>query len=62
MANSLHFIQHQHLLLSKLLLVTNRYLIVEYERSKPSPWVPHPIGFERLSAFQENMGVRGHVR
>jgi ubiquinone/menaquinone biosynthesis C-methylase UbiE len=57
MANSLHFIQDQHLLLSKLLLVTNRFLIVEYERSKPSPWVPHPIGFERLSQLFSETGV-----
>jgi hypothetical protein len=55
MANSLHFIQDQHLLLSKLLLVTNRF--VKYERSKPSPWVPHPIGFERLSRLFSETGV-----
>jgi len=38
MANSLHFIQKQHLFLRKLLSVTDYFLIVEYERYKPSPW------------------------
>jgi SAM-dependent methyltransferase len=37
MANSLHFIEDQHLLLKKLLSVTGRFLIVEYERSRPTP-------------------------
>jgi hypothetical protein len=48
MANFLHFIQDQHLFLRKLQSVTDCFLIIEYERSKPSPWVPYPIGFERL--------------
>jgi trans-aconitate methyltransferase len=36
LANSLHFIQNQQLFLTRLLSVTDRFLIVEYERSKPS--------------------------
>ena len=48
LANSLHFIQNQPPFLTRLLSVTDCFLIVEYERSKRSPWVPYPVGFERL--------------
>jgi hypothetical protein len=57
MANSLHFIQDQHRFLRRLLSVTDCFLIVEYERSKPSPWVPYPVGFERLSEFFSKAGA-----
>jgi hypothetical protein len=60
MANSLHFIQNQHLLLRKLLSVTDCFLIVEYERSKPSPWGPYPVGFEKLCQLFSETGV-SHV-
>lgn len=48
MANTLHFIQEQQAFLRRLLTLTNRFLIVEYERTKPNPWGPYPVGFERL--------------
>ena len=48
MANTLHFIQEQQALLRRLLSVADRFLIVEYERTKPNPWGPYPVGFERL--------------
>jgi hypothetical protein len=57
LANSLHFIQNQHLFLARLLSVTDCFLIVEYELSKPSPWVPYPIGFERLFQLFSETGV-----
>ena len=57
MANFLHFIQDQQLFLRKLRSVTHCFLIVEYERSKPSPWVPYPIGFERLCELFAESGV-----
>jgi SAM-dependent methyltransferase len=62
MANSLHFIQYQHLFLRKLLSVTNRFLIVEYERSKPSPWGPYPVGFDRLCELFREAGVENVVK
>jgi hypothetical protein len=37
--------------------VTECFLIVEYERSKPSPWVPYPVGFERLCELFSAAGV-----
>jgi ubiquinone/menaquinone biosynthesis C-methylase UbiE len=60
MANVLHFIQEQSLFLRKLLSVTDRFLIVEYERSKPNPWGPYPVSFERLRDLFSEAGVE-HV-
>lgn len=57
MANSLHFIRDQHLLLRRLLTVTERFLIVEYERFRPSSWVPYPVGFSRLGELFSEVGV-----
>ena len=57
LANSLHFIQNQHLFLNRLLLMTDCFLIVEYERSRASPWVPYPVGFERLFQLLSEKGV-----
>jgi hypothetical protein len=48
MANTLHFIREQQLLLRRLLSVADCFLIVEYERSKPNRWGPYPVGFKRL--------------
>jgi len=58
MANSLHFIQDQHLFLKKLLPLTDCFLIVKYERSKPSPWGPYPVGFEKLRELFTESGVQ----
>ncbi len=57
MANTLHFIQHQQMLLRRLLSVTDHFLIVEYERSKPNRWGPYPVGFERLRQLFSEVGV-----
>jgi hypothetical protein len=57
MANSLHFIREQHLFLRRLLSLTDRFLIVEYERSMPSPWGPYPVGFDRLCELFSEAGV-----
>jgi ubiquinone/menaquinone biosynthesis C-methylase UbiE len=57
MANVLHFIREQHLFLRRLLSVTDRFLIVEYERSRPSMWGPYPVGFERLCELFSEVGV-----
>ena len=57
MANALHFIQEQQALMRRLLSVTDRLLIVEYERSKPNRWGPYPVGFERLRQLFAQEGV-----
>jgi ubiquinone/menaquinone biosynthesis C-methylase UbiE len=60
MANLLHFIQDQHMLLTKLLSVADRFLIVEYEKSRPNRWGPYPVGFEKLRELFSEAGVE-HV-
>jgi hypothetical protein len=60
MANVLHFIREQRPFLTRLLSVTDRFLIVEYERSNPNPWGPYPVGFERLRELFSEAGVE-HV-
>lgn len=57
MANALHFIPKQHLFLKKLLSATDRFLIVEYESSRPNPWGPYPVSFERLCELFYGAGV-----
>jgi hypothetical protein len=57
MANTLHFIQEQQALLRRLLSVADRFLIVEYERTKPNPWGPYPVGFERLRQLFTEAGA-----
>ena len=58
MANTLHFIREQHLFLKRLLSLTDRFLIVEYERSKPTPWGPYPVSFERLRELSSEAGLK----
>jgi ubiquinone/menaquinone biosynthesis C-methylase UbiE len=58
MANSLHFIQEQEPFLRRLLSVTDRFLIVEYERSRPSTWGPYPVGYKRLCELFTEAGVK----
>jgi hypothetical protein len=57
MANTLHFVQEQQAFLRKLLSVTDCFLIVEYERTKPNPWGPYPVGFEKLRQLFTEAGV-----
>jgi SAM-dependent methyltransferase len=57
MANSLHFIREQHLLLKRLVSLTDRFLIVEYERSRPNLWGPFPVGFAKLRELFSEVGV-----
>jgi SAM-dependent methyltransferase len=57
MANTLHFIQEQQVLLRRLLSVADCFLIVEYERSRPNRWGPYPVGFERLRQLFSVAGV-----
>jgi hypothetical protein len=57
MANTLHFIEDQQAFLGRLLSVTDRFLIVEYERTRPNPWGPYPVGFEKLRGLFIEAGV-----
>jgi len=57
MANTLHFIQEQQIFLKRLRSVAERFLIVEYERSKPNRWGPYPVDFERLHRLCAEAGI-----
>ena len=57
MANSLHFIQEQESLMRRLLSVSDRFLLVEYERSRPNRWGPYPVGFERFRQLIAEVGI-----
>jgi ubiquinone/menaquinone biosynthesis C-methylase UbiE len=57
MANTLHFIREQEVLLKRLLSLTDRFLVVEYERSRPNRWGPYPVGFDRLRQLFSQAGV-----
>jgi ubiquinone/menaquinone biosynthesis C-methylase UbiE len=57
MANTLHFIQEQQVFLRRLLSVADRFLVMEYERIKPNPWGPYPVGFEKLRQLFTEAGV-----
>jgi ubiquinone/menaquinone biosynthesis C-methylase UbiE len=56
-ANTLHFIREQQSLLGRLLTVTDRFLVVEYERSMSNRWGPYPVRFEKLSQLFNEVGV-----
>ena len=57
MANTLHFIQEQRVFLRRLLSLADRFLIMEYERTRPNPWGPYPVGFARLRQLFTEEGV-----
>ena len=57
MANTLHFIQDQQVFLRRLLSVADCFLIVEYERTKPNPWGPYPVRFEKIHQLLTQAGV-----
>jgi ubiquinone/menaquinone biosynthesis C-methylase UbiE len=57
MANSLHFIPEQTQFLQRLRTVSDRFLIVEYERSRRSIWNPYPVAFQKLRDLFYTIGV-----
>jgi ubiquinone/menaquinone biosynthesis C-methylase UbiE len=57
MANSLHFIQEQAQLLARLTVVSQCFLVVEYERSSSSVWEPYPVNFQKLCALFRDAGA-----
>jgi hypothetical protein len=57
MANTLHFMQEQQVFLRSLVSVADRFLIVEYERIKPNPWGPYPVGFEKIRRLFTQAGI-----
>lgn len=59
MANSLHFIKNQTSLLAglrKKLIENGKLIIVEYDLTKSSPWVPYPIPFNAVKKLALSAG------
>lgn len=51
MANSLHFVRNQESFLRTLtnrLTPDGRFLVVEYDKTFPNPWVPYPVNARAL--------------
>lgn len=60
MANALHFVRDQEGVLRRLarhLRPGGRLVLVEYDRKRGNPWVPHPIPPERFQALAVAAGL-----
>lgn len=51
MANALHYVKEKKILLQKIMKITNRSIIIEYDSRKPSVWHPFPLDFQALQAL-----------
>jgi hypothetical protein len=61
MANSLHFVANKPQLIRQLEnAFTNspKFLIIEYDTTKSSPWVPYPISFQKLDGEFNGLGYQ----
>jgi len=60
LANALHFVREADIVLARLALRLRpggRVVIVEYDRRRGNPWVPHPIPAARLPALAASAGL-----
>lgn len=65
LANSLHYINDGAALLARLgarLVPGGRLLLVEYEVTKASSWVPYPVSFNQLVYYCKQAGLPSPVR
>lgn len=63
MANSLHFVANKSKLINQLenaFKSSPKFLIVEYDTTKASPWVPHPVSFQGLNVEFSRLGYQIH--
>lgn len=65
-ANVLHFTKEPESVLAQAatrLPPDGRIVVIEYDRDKPNPWVPHPLPFDRLAdaARRAALGVPEEV-
>lgn len=60
MANSLHYVADQEAWLraSERALTRKRFLVVEYDTVRASPWVPYPLGRAALERLFRKAGYR----
>lgn len=59
MANSIHYVRNKSAFIDKmerLLKPGGIFLIVEYNRVIPSPWVPYPMTYEKARSLFEKKG------
>jgi ubiquinone/menaquinone biosynthesis C-methylase UbiE len=58
MANSLHYVENQAAFIRECeaYMKSRRFLIVEYDTSKASPWVPYPVSQATLTTLFERAG------
>jgi hypothetical protein len=59
MANSLHYVEHQAAFLracESQMKSRRHFLIVEYDTSEASRWLPHPVSKSRLTMLFERAG------
>lgn len=64
MANSLHYVEHQAAFLracESQMKPRGRFLIVEYDTTEASRWVPYPVNHARLTALFEREGYSSRV-
>ncbi|MEJ2203969.1 MAG: class I SAM-dependent methyltransferase [Gemmatimonadota bacterium] len=62
LANALHFVPDADRVLSRLVEWVRpggRVVIVEYDRRRPNPWVPHPIPAEAVGSVATASGLTG---
>ncbi|MFC0514856.1 class I SAM-dependent methyltransferase [Mucilaginibacter angelicae] len=63
MANSLHFVANKSKLINQFenaFKSSPQFLIVEYDTTKASPWVPYPISFQGLDSEFSRLGYQIH--
>lgn len=60
MANAIHFVKDKELLIKKLenYLKVPKFLIVEYDHSRPNQWEPYPFPFTELKNLFNRLGYR----
>lgn len=56
MANALHFVRDQAVLLRRLRTMSPCCIVVEYEERRPSRWVPYPMPLATLTALADTTG------
>ena len=64
MANSLHFVEKQDAFIRRCesqMKPLRRFLIVEYDTSEASRWVPYPVSQTKLTALFERAGYSSRV-
>lgn len=60
MANALHFVADADAVLRRVvarLRPGGRFVLVEYEGRRPSPWVPHPVSIARFQTLAAAAGL-----